>query len=105
MSVYAPESKSWYWYDSISLISHNCILFGDFNVDLEKDMDKAETLTLRIDSLFLSLHTPSQPTSLSSDRVIGYVFSAGILAPVQTYKGGTTSDYKPTLSVLPINSK
>ena len=105
VGVYAPESKSWNWHDLTTLISRKCAFFGDFNVDLEKDKDKAEVLTLWADSHLLAPYTPTQSTSLRSDRIIDYVLSAGIPVSIQTYEGGTTSDHKPVLSVLSVNSK
>ena len=78
VGVYAPESKSWNWHDLTTLISHKCTFFGGFNVDLEKDKDKAEILTLWADSHLLSPYTSTQSTSLRSDKLIDYVLSTGI---------------------------
>ena len=105
VGVCAPESKSWNWQDLTSLISHKCVFFGDFNVDLEKDKEKAETLIHWADSHLLSPYTQAQSTSLRSDRIIDYILSAGIPVSIQTYEGDTTSDHKPVLSVLSLNSK
>ncbi|CAF1456150.1 unnamed protein product [Rotaria magnacalcarata] len=35
--VYAPESKSWTWDDLSQFLSRKCVVFGDFNVDIDHD--------------------------------------------------------------------
>ncbi|CAF0982789.1 unnamed protein product [Didymodactylos carnosus] len=56
----APESKTWTWNDLSKLISTECVLLGDFNVDLEEDVDKAQPLLAWADSLSLAPFSPDQ---------------------------------------------
>ena len=42
VALYAPASKSWHWSDLSPFISARCVAMGDFNVDLEKDGEKAD---------------------------------------------------------------
>ena len=49
--VYAPDSRSWNWQNLSTFVSDNCVIFGDFNVDLEQDGNKAESLLDWADSL------------------------------------------------------
>jgi hypothetical protein len=105
IGVYAPDSKSWQWNDLSPFITSKCAFYGDFNVDLEKDQAKADLLLSWADSLFLSPYIPSQPTSMRSERIIDFVFSSGFSVCIQTYEGGTSSDHKPLLSIIPIKSK
>ena len=109
IGVYAPDSRSWSWDNLSAAITNNCVLFGDFNVDLEKDNEKAESLTSWAESMFLSPYIPAQPTSLRSTRTIDYAFSSGRAMSIQTYEGNTTSDHKPVMSFvstsLPTNRK
>ena len=103
--VYAPDSKSWCWNYLTPFVTSKCAFFGDFNVDLEKDQAKSELLMLWADSQFLTPYTPSQPTSLRSNRIIDFLFPSDFSVNIQTYKGGTSSDHKPVLSIVPIKSK
>jgi len=105
IGVYAPESKSWTWEDLSPFLTSKCACFGDFNVDLEKDKAKADSLLNWADFHFLTPYIPSQPTSMRSDRIIDFVFSSGFSISIQTHEGGTSSDHKPVLSIVPIKSK
>ncbi|CAF4586909.1 unnamed protein product, partial [Rotaria socialis] len=100
VGVYASESRSWNWQQISPLLSENCVIYGDFNVDLEQDGSKAVGLLNWADSYFLAPFTPDNPTSLRSNRVIDYAFSNSAKIDIQTYKGNTTSDHYPILSVL-----
>ena len=104
MGIYAPESKSWRWDDLSPFISSNCFLFGDFNVDFDKDKTKAELLLNWADELSLSPFLPEKSTSLRSERIIDFVLSSGCSVCTQTYEGGTSSDHKPIMSIVPIKS-
>jgi hypothetical protein len=103
--IYATDSKSWNWEDLTPFVTSKCALFGDFNVDLEKDKTKADFLMMWADSQFLTPFIPCQPTSMRSERIIDYVFTSGFSISIQTYKGGTASDHKPILSIVPVKSK
>jgi hypothetical protein len=105
VAIYAPESKSWEWSDISGLIASRSVIMGDFNVDLEKDGDKAERLLEWMDSYFLVPTVPDSNTSLRSNRIIDYALSAGVDITVQTYEGGTTSDHKPLFCVLTCEGK
>jgi hypothetical protein len=105
IGVYAPESKSWTWENLSPLVSSKCAIFGDFNIDIEKDNAKADSLMLWADNHFLTPYVPSLPTSNRSDRIIDFAFSSGFSISIQTHEGGTSSDHKPILSIVPINSK
>ena len=50
VALYAPTSKSWKWADLSSLTTSRCVFMGDFNVDLEKDGEKANHLLEWMDS-------------------------------------------------------
>jgi hypothetical protein len=73
---------------------------GDFNVDLEKYGDRADSLLNWADGCGLAPFLPNAHTSLRSHRTIDYLFARGIESSVQTYEGATTSDHKPLLCVL-----
>ncbi|CAF3872971.1 unnamed protein product, partial [Rotaria sp. Silwood1] len=105
IGVYAPESRSWNWHDLSSFISVNCAIFGDFNVDLEHDDKKAESLLEWADSLNLSPFLPDYPTSLRSDRTIDYAFSNIAKIDIQKFDTNTTSDHYPILSIIPMECK
>ncbi|CAF4695837.1 unnamed protein product, partial [Rotaria magnacalcarata] len=105
IGVYAPDSRSWNWHDLSSFISVNCAIFGDFNVDLEHDDKKAESLLEWADSLNLSPFLPDCPTSLRSDRTIDYAFSNIAKIDIQKFDTNTTSDHYPILSILPMKCK
>jgi hypothetical protein len=103
-SIYAPESKSWSWDDLSTLVNSNCAFFGDFNVDMTNDTVKADALLRWADTTNLTPYAPKLPTSLRSDRIIDYVLTSGFSICIQTYEGGTTSDHKPILSIVPTQS-
>jgi len=42
--IYAPLSKTWNWEDLSSFLNSQTVIFGDFNVDLDKDNAKADSL-------------------------------------------------------------
>jgi endonuclease/exonuclease/phosphatase (EEP) superfamily protein YafD len=100
MGLYAPESKSWMWEELSEFVTEDCSLFGDFNVDLEQDGEKAEGLLKWADSLSLAPYAPEAHTSLRSNRTIDYAFSTGNPISIQTYEGGTTSDHKPVIAII-----
>jgi hypothetical protein len=104
IGVYAPESRSWTWQDLSVCVSSKCVLCGDFNVDLDQDKVKAEILLNWSDSQSLCPYIPECPTSLRSDRIIDYVFTSGFSVSIQTYEKNTTSDHKPVMVNIPINS-
>ena len=91
LGVYGSEARSWSWNDLTTFMSFNCIVFGDFNVDLEKNKAKAEMLLSWSDSLFLCLFTPDSSTSLRSGRIIDYVFTSGFSVFIQTIKQTRTT--------------
>jgi len=101
IGVYAPESKSWIWDDLSHLLSQKCVFFGDFNVDLIQDGTKAVQLQDWADINFLISYLPKSATSKRSNRIIDYAFAYGTSLDIQVYKGKTTSDHRPILSVLP----
>jgi hypothetical protein len=93
VALYASASKSWKWPDLSSFTSTRCVVMGDFNVDLEKDGDKA-------DSRALGPYVPDKNTPLRSDRSIDYALAAGLDVTIQTHEGETTSDHKPLFCTL-----
>jgi len=101
IGVYASESKTWTWEDLSPFISKKCVIYGDFNVDSMQDGKKAEVLLNWADDYYLAQIPPDTSTSLRSDRVIDYAFARGINIDIQTYKGNTTSDHLPIISVIP----
>jgi hypothetical protein len=105
IAIYAPESKSWKWDELSCLTTSKCIVMGDFNVDLEKDGDKAELLLQWMDGLNLIPTVPDTNTSLRSDRTIDYALSVGVDIAVQAYEGDTTSDHKPLICNLACDGK
>ena len=105
VALYAPTSKSWKWSDLSSFTSTRCIVMGDFNVDLEKDGDKADSLLEWMDSRALGPCVPDKNTSLRSDRTIDYALAAGIEVTIQTHEGETTSDRKPLFCTLACDGK
>jgi hypothetical protein len=100
IGMYAPTSKSWLWNDLSRFITASCVIMGDFNVDLEKDGDKVDTLLNWTDDCGLTPFVPDTHTSLRSDRTIDYTFATGIEISVQMYEVLTTSDHKPIICVL-----
>ncbi|CAF3946022.1 unnamed protein product [Rotaria magnacalcarata] len=105
IGVYAPESKSWNWHDINPFVNHNCVLMGDFNIDLQEDKLKREVLLSWTDSHALSPIIPDGPTSLRSHRTIDYAFTSGVHLSLQTYQGDTTSDHLPLLGILACDGK
>ena len=105
IGVYAPDSRSWDWDDLTPSLTKNCIIFGDFNVDIYQDSTKATKLINWADRNSLAPWTPDSPTSRRSNRVIDFAFARGINLSIQTYSGNTTSDHLPLLSVIPVKSK
>ncbi|CAF2604331.1 unnamed protein product [Rotaria sp. Silwood2] len=73
---------------------------GDFNIDIERDGDKADRLVEWMDSCSLGPVVPDTNTSLRSDRIIDYAITTGVDLTIQTYEGDTSSDHKPLLGVL-----
>ena len=100
VGVYAPESKSWSWEDLSPFLSKKCVIYGDFNVDIELDGKKAEMFLEWADTNFLAPFTPESPTSLRSDRVLDYALAAGLSINIQNYRGHTTSDHTPIISII-----
>jgi hypothetical protein len=74
-------------------------------VNVENDKAKADSLIFWADNHSLIPYIPSQPTSTRSDRIIDYIFSFSFSISIQTHEGGTSSDHKPVLSIVPIKSK
>ena len=105
VALYAPASKSWKWSDLSSFTSTRCMVMGDFNVDLEKDGDKADSLLEWMDSRALGPLVPDKNTPLRSDRTIDYALSAGIDVTIQTHECETTSDHKPLFCILACDDK
>ncbi|CAF3913491.1 unnamed protein product [Rotaria sp. Silwood2] len=101
LGVYAPNSKSWSWDDLSLFLSKKCIVYGDFNVDIMQDGQKAESLLEWTDNHFLAPVIPSSATSLRSNRVIDYALICGLNIDIQTYNGNTTSDHRPVISTIP----
>ena len=105
LGVYASDSRSWSWDELSPFVSNKCVLFGDFNVDLDQDSSKAEKLLRWADKNSLAPFVPNTPTSLRSNRVIDYAFAYGVNINIQTYKSNTTSDHLPIFSVIPFSTK
>lgn len=42
IALYAFARKTWQWTDLSSLITGQCLVIGDFDIDLESDREKAE---------------------------------------------------------------
>ncbi|CAF2775914.1 unnamed protein product [Rotaria sp. Silwood2] len=100
IAIYAPASKSWEWMDLSSFITNRCTITGDFNIDIEKDGEKAERLLEWMDSCCLGPFVPDSNTSLRSDRTIDYALAAGVNISIQTCEDDTCSDHKHLLMVL-----
>ncbi|CAF4513712.1 unnamed protein product [Rotaria socialis] len=105
LGIYASDSRSWSWDNISPLISNRCVVYGDFNVDLEHDTNKAEILLNWADENSLAPYTPNLPTSLRSNRIIDYAFARGMNIDIQTHASNTTSDHFPILSVISTNIK
>ena len=103
IAVYAPASKSWNWSVLSQLITTQCMLIGDFNVDLEKDGEKADNLLEWMDGHMLAPFLPDTNTSLRSNRIIDYALAVGLHLSIQTYEGPTSSDHKPLVGLLSVD--
>jgi hypothetical protein len=103
--VYGSESRTWNWKDLSDVCVGKCILFGDFNVDINEEGKKVDEFLEWTDSCSLSPCTPENATSLRSDRIIDFALSSEIPVQVQTHSGATTSDHKPILGTISIKSK
>ena len=103
IGMYAPASKSWQWADLSSFISKQCVVIGDFNVDLEKDGDKADQMLEWMDACAVGAILPNANTSLRADRIIDYALTTGLDMSIQAYEGPTTSDHKPLLGVIAVD--
>ncbi|CAF1307739.1 unnamed protein product [Didymodactylos carnosus] len=100
IGMYAPESKNWTWNDLFNVITNKCILIGDFNVDLEEDIDNGKNLLGWADKHSLAAYTLDCPTSLRSNREIDYALVPGVQVTIRAYEGETTSDHKPIFCVI-----
>ncbi|CAF5186633.1 unnamed protein product, partial [Rotaria magnacalcarata] len=78
------------------------MVMGDFNIDIERDGDKADKLLEWMDSGSLRPVIPDSNTSLRSNRIIDYALSTNIDLSMQTYEGITSSDHKPLLGVFTV---
>lgn len=105
LGLYASDSRSWKWDDISPLITDKCVIYGDFNTDIKADGTKAEALLEWADAHLLAPFLPDSPTSLRSDRTIDFAFSNYFTPDIHTYKGNTTSDHKPILSIVPTKHK
>lgn len=100
IAIYAPVSKSWQRADLSKFITNCCIIMGDFNVDIEKDGEKADRLLEWVDSHSLGPFIPDTNTSLRSDRTIDYAVAVGLDPTIQAYEGKTCSDHKPIIGTI-----
>ncbi|CAM4757246.1 unnamed protein product [Rotaria magnacalcarata] len=100
LAVYVPESKTWNLTDLTPLVTNCCIILGDFNIDIEKDGEKADRVLKWMDSCCLGPVVLDFNASLRSDRTVDYAASIGVDLTIQAYEGDATSDYKPLLCVL-----
>ena len=73
---------------------------GDFNIDLERDGEKANHLFEWMDACSLGPMVPDNNNSFRSERIIDYAAAAGVDLTIQTYEGYTSSDHKPLFAVL-----
>ena len=105
VGMYAPDSRSWSWGDLSPFVSDKCVIFGDFNVDLEQDGNKAKSLLDWADSLCLSPFVPNCPTSLRSDRIIDFALTNFSKIDIQKFNTNNTSDHFPILSIIPTQCK
>ena len=99
-STYIPESRSCIWHHLSPIISKLSILYGDFNIDLEKDTTKTSRLLNWADTFLLAPYIPKQKTSLRSDRTIEYALSNGLDIHLLAHNGGTTSAHLPIISKI-----
>ena len=100
MGIYAPASKTWQWSDLGPFVETHCVIMGDFNIDIERDGDKAEQLLEWMDSCSLGPVIPDTNTSLRSERTIDYALVRGLDILLQAHENETTSDHKPLFGVL-----
>ena len=100
--VYAPISKTWDWHALSPLITDQCVILGDFNIDLNQrsDAKAAEGLLKWSDLVKVVPVLPDENTSLRSGRVIDYALARGVSIELQTVIDNTTSDHKPLLGTL-----
>ncbi|CAF4467708.1 unnamed protein product [Rotaria socialis] len=76
------------------------MILGDFNIDIEQDGEKADTILEWMDSCCIGPVVPDSNTSLRSGRTIDYAASICVDLTIQAYEGDTTSDHKSLLGVL-----
>jgi Reverse transcriptase (RNA-dependent DNA polymerase)/Endonuclease/Exonuclease/phosphatase family len=100
IALYAPASKSWRWSDLTPFISKQCMVMGDFNIDMETDGDEAEKLLEWMDHCSLGQVAPDSNTSLRSERTIDYALAVGVDLTIQAHDDETTSDHKPLSCTL-----
>ena len=103
--MYAPDSKSWKWEDLSPFLTRQSVILGDFNVDLDQDTEKADSLLSWADDHFLVPYSPDTPTSMRSDRVIDYALASGFKVDIQCFSGNTTSDHIPIISIIPFQTR
>ena len=103
--LYASQSKSWDWSDVNPFILSNCVVLGDYNVDLGEDQAKGGNLLTWADSYLLVPILPDGLTSLRSWRTIDYALFTGVYFTLQAQDEDTTSDQKPLISVLGCEGK
>jgi hypothetical protein len=103
IALYAPASKTCDWPELSAFVSMRCMLIGDFNIDLEKDGEKANKMMEWMDSCSLGPILPDTNTSLRADRLMDYALVIGVDLSIQAYEGPTTSDHKPLLGVLAVD--
>ena len=87
IALYAPARKTWQWTDLSSLITGQCLVIGDFDIDLENNREKAERFFEWLDVYSLDPIIPDSNTSLRSDRIMDYALVAGVDLTIQTYEG------------------
>ena len=102
VGIYTPASKKWSWTDLTQVISTKCVLLGNFNVDIDKDLEASEALLQWADDCNLIPYISDSFTSLRTDshRTIDYALASALPVSIQMYEGSTTSDHKPILSAL-----
>lgn len=77
-ALYAPASKTWEWADLSPFVTSHCMVMGDFNIDMERDGEKADRLLEWMDSCSLGPVIPDSNTSLRSERTIDYSVTTGV---------------------------
>ncbi|CAF0897343.1 unnamed protein product [Rotaria sp. Silwood1] len=85
--------------DLSSFISNRYMIMGDFNIDLEKDGEKAERLLEWMGSCWFGPPAPDSNTSLRSDCTIDYALAVDVNLTIQTCQCNNSSDHKPLLGV------